>query len=84
MGCLRCLGVMASDLDSEQAPELLQVCRAALDHLRCTTSWQSSGRSLYQCAQYLLYTVSELYSNHLPGPQSQWTPHHQLGAGAVA
>lgn len=25
MGCLRCLGVMASDLDSEQAPQLLQV-----------------------------------------------------------
>jgi hypothetical protein len=25
MGCLRCLSVMASDLDNEQAPQLVQV-----------------------------------------------------------
>jgi hypothetical protein len=29
-GCLRCLGVMAADLDSEQAPQLLQSLSAEL------------------------------------------------------
>lgn len=26
LGCLRCLGIMATDLDNEQAPQLLQAC----------------------------------------------------------
>jgi hypothetical protein len=34
MGCLRCLSVMASDLDNEQAPQLVQVRPPARTQIR--------------------------------------------------